>query len=223
MWHWMFVILKQQICGKHLKHDFCESICNTGFCGNVWESDGLAGIQKDVIWHREAFASFVAFASSNKNAPAVQQKCILSICNKNASSVFATKRLFQYLQSNKNASSVFAVQQKCIQQYLQQKCTRICQKKSPPIFATKFTCSKNQVWNKFEREEKRYWDAGEVVVALWEWAENLNLELFGEDIEMVVGLWECAVNLNIEMVVGGGSGDCGSGLTISTQSIWMHL
>ena len=117
--------LNQHICGKHLKHDFCESICNIcnrGFCGNVWESDGLAGILKDLCPGTEKLLHLLW------HLPPATKMRLQS--NKNASSVFATKKLFQYLQSNKNASSVFAVQQKCIQQYLQQKCfSSICQKK----------------------------------------------------------------------------------------------
>ena len=94
-----------------------------------------------LLWHLPPATKMRLPLNKNPALFAVQRKCILSICNKNASSVFARK-------------------------------------KSPAVFATKFTCSKNQVWNKFEREEKRYWDAGEVVVALWEWAEKLNLEIF---------------------------------------------
>ena len=119
------------------RNTFGESICNATFVkasvlttsvtqafvvtiGNVWESDGLAGIQKDLCSGKEKLLHLLW------HLPPATKMRLQS--NKNASLVFATKKLFQYLQSNKNASSVFAVQQKCIQQYLQQKCTRICQK-----------------------------------------------------------------------------------------------
>ena len=165
MWHWMFVILKQQICGKHLKHDFCESICNTGFCGNVWESDGLAGIQKDVIWHREAFASFVAFASSNKNAPAAQQK-----------------------------SSIICSPTKMHPQYLQQKCIfSICQKKITSSIRNQIHLQQKpglkQVWER--GKILRCWGSGGGTVRVgWETQLRNILRRYWEDFEMVVGLWE---------------------------------